>query len=102
MLVRTWNLHLGKAATDGKGGHLREMVELAVAVRPAFVCLQDRPASALGKLGGWAGMQVVAVRTVKRLGAGKGNAILLTNEVKIREEKQITLNTNPFCEEQAA
>ena len=34
--------------------------------------------------------------------AGKGNAILLANEVKIREEKQVTLNTNPFCEEQAA
>ena len=33
--------------------------------------------------------------------AGKGNAILLPKDVTIRQEKQITLNTNPFCEEQA-
>ena len=38
----------------------------------------------------------------KMLGSpGKGNAILLPNDVTIRQEKQITLNTNPFCEEQA-
>src|SRR3954453_9530900 len=99
MLVRTWNLHLGKAATDGKGGHLREMVELATADRPAFVCLQDLPAWALGKVGEWAGMQAVTARTTKpKLGpfpalaaigklsgsAGKGNAILIANEVTIR------------------
>ena len=28
--------------------------------------------------------------------------MLLANEVEIRQEKQVTLNTNPFCEEQAA
>src|SRR5262249_57216188 len=33
---------------------------------------------------------------------GKGNAILIPNEVTLRQEKQVTLNTNPFCEEQAA
>src|SRR4051812_795184 len=117
MLVRTWNLHLGKAATDGKGGHLREMVELATADRPAFVCLQELPAWALVKVGEWAGMQAVTARTTKpKLGpiavpagvgkalgsAGKGNAILIANELQIREEKQITLNTTPFSEEQAA
>jgi endonuclease/exonuclease/phosphatase family metal-dependent hydrolase len=117
MLVRAWNLHLGKSASDGKGGHLREMVELATADRPAFVCLQDVPAWALDSVGEWAGMQAVTARTIapklgpirvpaglgKMLGsAGKGNAILVANEVTIRQEKQITLNTNPFCEEQAA
>jgi endonuclease/exonuclease/phosphatase family metal-dependent hydrolase len=93
------------------------MVELATADRPAFVCLQELPAWALGKVGEWAGMQAVAVRATRpKLGPfpvpapigkafgspGKGNAILLTNEVTLRQEKQITLNTNPFCEEQAA
>ena len=34
-------------------------------------------------------------------GPGKGNAILFPKDVTIRQEKQITLNTNPFCEEQA-
>src|SRR5215468_5593858 len=115
MLVRAWNLHLGKTA-DGRGAHLREMVELATADRPAFVCLQEVPVWAFGVLGGWAGMKAVAVRATKpnlgpvvvpagtgrALGSGgKGNAILLPLDAKIREEKQITLNTNPFCEDQA-
>ena len=92
------------------------MVELATADRPAFVCLQEVPAWALGSVGDWAGMQAVTARTIapklgpirvpagfgKMLGSpGKGNAILLPNDVTIRQEKQITLNTNPFCEEQA-
>jgi hypothetical protein len=115
MLVRAWNLHLGKTP-DGKGGHLREMVELATADRPAFVCLQEVPAWALDSVGEWAGMKAVTARTIapkfgpirvpaglgKLLGSpGKGNAILLPKDVTIRQEKQITLNTNPFCEEQA-
>jgi endonuclease/exonuclease/phosphatase family metal-dependent hydrolase len=115
MLVRAWNLHLGKTP-DGKGGHLREMVELATADRPAFVCLQEVPAWALDSVGEWAGMKAVTARTIapkfgpirvpaglgKPLGSpGKGNAILLPKDVTIRQEKQITLNTNPFCEEQA-
>jgi hypothetical protein len=61
-------------------------------------------------------MQAVSVRTARsKLGpialpgslgrtigsSGKGNAILFPNDAKLRQEKQITLNTNPFCEEQA-
>ena len=34
--------------------------------------------------------------------AGQGNAILIPTEATIRTDKTITLNTNPFCEEQAA
>src|SRR5262245_33409989 len=116
MLVRSWNLHLGKTAPDGKGGHLREMVELAVAGDPAIVCLQEVPAWALGSVGQWAGMKAVTVRAMRsKLGPlalpgglgrtlgspGKGNAILLPGDAALRQEKQITLNTNPFCEEQA-
>jgi endonuclease/exonuclease/phosphatase family metal-dependent hydrolase len=115
MLVRAWNLHLGKTA-QGRGAHLREMIELVTAGGPTFVCLQELPVWALDELGGWTGMKAVAVRATRpklgpvvvpagagRLGSpGKGNAILLPTDAQIREEKQVTLNTNPFCEEQAA
>jgi endonuclease/exonuclease/phosphatase family metal-dependent hydrolase len=110
MLVRAWNLHLGKDA-NGRGEHVREMVELITADRPLIVCLQEVPAWALGSVGGWADMQTVTVRTHRaKLGplgrslgsSGKGNAILFPKDAKLRQEKQITLNTNPFCEEQAA
>ena len=33
--------------------------------------------------------------------AGQGQRDPVPNDVTIRQEKQITLNTNPFCEEQA-
>jgi hypothetical protein len=110
MLIRSWNLGLDK--------HVREAVELVTADGPGVVCLQEVPAWALGSLAGWAGMQAVTARTRsphvgflpapgalgRRAGAGsggEGNAILLPKDAKIRQEKQITLNTNPFCEEQA-
>jgi endonuclease/exonuclease/phosphatase family metal-dependent hydrolase len=106
MLVRAWNLHLGKDASNGRRDHTREMVELITADRPLIVCLQEVPSSALDKLGDWAGMQAVGVRAQRSKlgplgGPGKGNAILFPKEAKLRQEKQITLNTNPFCEEQA-
>src|SRR5262245_59570690 len=110
MLVRSWNLHLGKTAPDGKGAHVREMVERIATDETAIVCLQEVPVSAFGKLAAWSGMQAVSVRAQRsKLGPlaramgspGKGNAILVPTDVTIREDKQITLNTNPFCEEQA-
>jgi endonuclease/exonuclease/phosphatase family metal-dependent hydrolase len=106
MLVRAWNLHLGKDASNGRRNHTREMVELITADRPWIVCLQEVPTGVLGKVGDWAGMQAVGVVAQKgRLGPfggpGKGNAVLFPKEAKLREEKQITLNTNPFCEEKA-
>jgi endonuclease/exonuclease/phosphatase family metal-dependent hydrolase len=116
MLVRAWNLHLGKTAPDGKGGHVREMVERIATDKTAIICLQEVPVWAFGSLAGWSGMQAVSVRTRRpKLGPlgipggvgkmvgspGKGNAILVPGDVTIRQEKQITLNTNPFCDEQA-
>src|SRR5262245_30433596 len=101
MLVRSWNLHLGKTAPDGKGGHIREMVELAVAGEPAIVCLQEVPAWALGSLDKWSGRTAVTVRAMRsKLGPiglpgglgrtlgspGKGNAILLPNDATLRQE----------------
>ena len=54
--MRTWNLFHGNTVPPGRRAYLREMVELVTADRPDVVCLQEVPAWALGRLGGWAGM----------------------------------------------
>jgi hypothetical protein len=95
VLVRTWNLSRG-AASPGRRRYMREMVELAAADGPTLVCLQELTARALGRVAEWAGMQSVSVRTKR----GEGNAILLASEARIRETKSVTLNTNPYVEEQ--
>jgi endonuclease/exonuclease/phosphatase family metal-dependent hydrolase len=56
LLVRSWNLFHGNTVPPGRRAYLREMVELVTADRPEIVCLQEVPAWALGRLGGWAGM----------------------------------------------
>ena len=116
MLVRAWNLHLGKTAPDGKGAHLREMVERIAADKTAIVCLQEVPVWAFGSLASWSGMQAVSVRTRRRSSArsrcraasgswparpARATRSSSRTDITIRQEKQITLNTNPFCEEQA-
>ena len=124
MIVRTWNLFHGNTYPPGRKAYLREMIELVTADRPDVVCLQEVPGWALSHLGDWANMQSVWTRArrsgigpfpvpaavgrgltaphhgVIRSGfAGQGNVILFPSEAKIREDKSITLNTNPFCEE---
>jgi endonuclease/exonuclease/phosphatase family metal-dependent hydrolase len=117
MVVRTWNLFHGNTSPPGRRAYLREMVELITADRPTVVCLQEVPAWALKRVGDWAGMRPVAMRTrrgkplgrrVTALNAGlfrsafngQGNVILVPEDVTIRETKGITLNTNPFVEEE--
>ncbi len=124
MIVRTWNLFHGNTSPPGRRAYLRKMVELITADRPDVVCLQEVPAWALPLIGQWAGMSSVWVQARRpRLGplpipagagrgltsphhgitrsgfAGQGNVILFPPEATIREDKSITLNTNPFCEE---
>jgi endonuclease/exonuclease/phosphatase family metal-dependent hydrolase len=126
MVIRAWNLFHGNTFPPGRKAYVREMIELVTADRPGIVCLQEVPAWALEQVGVWADMHAVHARTRRpRLGlvaipkgvgrrlttvhagrtrsafGGQGNVILLLNEAKIRQTKQITLNTNPFCEEQA-
>jgi endonuclease/exonuclease/phosphatase family metal-dependent hydrolase len=126
MLIRAWNVFHGNTSPPGRRAYLREMIELVTADRPGVVCLQEVPAWAFGQIGDWAGMREVAARTrAPRLGLlpipagfgrrltslnaglfrshfnGQGNVILLPTDAKLRESKQITLNTNPFCEDQA-
>ena len=119
MLVRTWNLFNGNTSPPKRKAYLREMVDLVTADRPAVVCLQEVPAWALGQVGSWAGMQGLGDRTrgprlpvIGRFAAsvhaglvrsglhGQGNVILLPPEADLRIHKTITLNTNPFCEEE--
>ena len=124
MIVRTWNLFHGNTYPPGRKAYLREMVERVTADRPDAVCLQEVPAWALSRVGAWANMQSVWARArrsklgpfpipagvgrgltaphhgVTRSGfGGQGNVILFPAEATIREDKSITLNTNPFCEE---
>jgi endonuclease/exonuclease/phosphatase family metal-dependent hydrolase len=117
VLVRSWNLFHGNTSPPGRKAYLREMLELVTADRPAIVCLQEVPAWALGSVGGWVGMNALGDRTRrgKPLGRavtslhaglfrssfnGQGNAILVPRDWKVREHKTITLNTNPFVEEE--
>lgn len=117
MLVRSWNLFHGNTSPPGRKAYLREMLDLVTADRPAIVCLQEVPAWALGSIGGWVDMNAPGDRTrrgrpfgryVTSLNAGffrssfngQGNAILFPRDWTLRVHKTITLNTNPFVEEE--
>jgi endonuclease/exonuclease/phosphatase family metal-dependent hydrolase len=127
MLVRAWNVFHGNTSPPGRRAYLREMIELITADKPGIVCLQEVPPWSFDRIGEWAGMQAIATRTRSpKLGffpipagvgrrltslhagfarshfGGQGNVILIPTDAKIRQTRQITLNTNPFCEEQAA
>jgi endonuclease/exonuclease/phosphatase family metal-dependent hydrolase len=125
MLIRTWNLFHGNTFPRGRAAYLRKMVELATRDNPGVVCFQEVPAVALDELAKWSGMQGVSMRArrpslgpfpvpgalgrgltaphhglVRSAFAGQGNVTLIPADAKIRETKGITLNTNPFTEEQ--
>jgi endonuclease/exonuclease/phosphatase family metal-dependent hydrolase len=117
VLVRSWNLFHGNTSPPGRRAYLREMLDLVTADRPAIVCLQEVPARALGSIGRWVEMNAFGDRTrrgqplgryVTSLHAGffrssfngQGNAILAPRDWTVRAHKTITLNTNPFVEEE--
>jgi endonuclease/exonuclease/phosphatase family metal-dependent hydrolase len=119
MIVRTWNLFHGNTVPPGRKAYLHEMVDLVTADRPAVVCLQEVPLWALKPVGDWAGMRAIGDRTMKArvplFGhaitslhsglfrsalTGQANVMLLPADATVREHKTITLNTNPFCEEE--
>ncbi|MEI8104910.1 MAG: endonuclease/exonuclease/phosphatase family protein [Actinomycetes bacterium] len=125
MLVRTWNLCHGNTVPLGRKAYLREMVELATADQPDIVCFQEVPAWALEKMGEWTGMTSTSARArgatvgpvripsgvgkaltslnhgkLRSAFSGQGNVILVPHDARITGEKTITLNTNPFCEEE--
>jgi endonuclease/exonuclease/phosphatase family metal-dependent hydrolase len=88
------------------------MVELVTADRPEVVCLQEVPAWALGRLGGWAGMtEVPAIARRPRVGAaalgramtaphhglirsafaGQGNSILVASTLRLHASAALSL-----------
>ena len=110
--MRSWNLYHGNTHPPGRRAYLREMVELVTADRPEVVCLQEVPAWALGRLGGWAGMtEVPALARRPRVGAaglgraltaphhglirsafaGQGNAILVSSTLRLRASSALSL-----------
>jgi endonuclease/exonuclease/phosphatase family metal-dependent hydrolase len=56
LLVRTWNVFHGNAFPSARRGYLRETIELITADGPDVVCLQELPAWAMSRLGGWTAM----------------------------------------------
>ena len=117
MLVRSWNVFNGNTSPPGRRAYLREMIELITADRASVVCLQEVPAWALEIVGKWAEMTALGDRTrrgrpfgrrITTVNAGlfrsslhgQGNVILVPRDFTVRVHKTITLNTNPFCEEE--
>ena len=126
LLLRSWNVFHGNANPPERRTFLEQMVRLAVADRPTAVFLQEVPAWALGKLGGWSGMATVAeVAAHPTLGpfpstaalgraltalhpgrlrsafAGQGNALLLGQGARVVARSCLTLNTRAFRRAQA-
>lgn len=117
MLVRSWNVFHGRPAAPKRRLYLEEMVRLVTDDRPEVVLLQEVPAWALPRLGGWSGMTAVAdVAQRSRLGvlpipaeagrlltalhpgvlrsafSGQGNAILLDPSLRPVAHEVLTLN----------
>ena len=126
MLIRSWNLFHGNTKPPTRHAYLDEMIRLATADHPDVLCLQEVPAWALGRLGGWGGMREVhalAARPVlgplpipATLGraltapnhglfrsafSGQGNAILLRASYRVLEEETLVLNPKRFRDAQA-
>jgi endonuclease/exonuclease/phosphatase family metal-dependent hydrolase len=121
VLIRSWNLFHGNSCPPGRTSYLEEMVRLASADHPDVLLLQEVPAWALGRLGGWSGMTAVAdVAQRPRLGplsipaelgrrltalnpgllrsafAGQGNAILIGERLRVTAHDVLTLNPAQF------
>ena len=71
LLVRTWNVFHGNAASPGRRAYLHEMIELVSHDRPDVVCLQELPVWALSRLERWSGLHATgAVARRPRLPVG--------------------------------
>jgi endonuclease/exonuclease/phosphatase family metal-dependent hydrolase len=121
VLIRSWNLFHGNSSPPGRRSHLEEMVRLASADHPDVLLLQELPAWALARVGGWSGMTAVAdvaqrptmgpVPIPTGLGhlltalhpgvlrsafSGQGNAILLGAGLEPAAHEVLTLNPRDF------
>ena len=121
MLIRSWNLFHGRPSPPGRRLYLKEALELVTADRPDVVLLQEVPAWALVRLGGWSGLEAVGdVAQRSRLGtvpipvvlgrlltsvhpgflrsafSGQGSAILHAPELRLVDHEVVTLNPRDF------
>jgi endonuclease/exonuclease/phosphatase family metal-dependent hydrolase len=126
VLIRSWNLFHGNTKPPQRRAFLDEMLALATADQPDVLCVQEVPAWALGKLGGWVGMrEVPALAARPELGpvpipaavgraitaanhgllrsafAGQGNAILLRASLRVVSQETLVLNPRRFRDAQA-
>ena len=126
VLVRTWNVFHGNTAPPGRRRRLREMMALATADKPDILCLQEVPPAAIGTVGSWTGMTVVAdvarppsfgpvpltVGTgelltrpwparLRSFFAGQANAVLLAPHVRLLHHAALTVNDAHFRRVQA-
>ncbi|HKI92332.1 MAG TPA: endonuclease/exonuclease/phosphatase family protein [Gaiellaceae bacterium] len=126
LLVRTWNVFHGSAASPERAGYLEEMVRLAVADGPDVVCLQELPVWALDRLEVWSGMAAVcAVAAPPRLGplpwpaelgrrvtaanqgllrsafTGQANGVLVARRLRVLDTETLVLNARRFRAAQA-
>jgi endonuclease/exonuclease/phosphatase family metal-dependent hydrolase len=126
VLVRTWNLFHGNAKPPERRAYLDEMVRLASADRPDVLCLQEVPAWALERLGGWSGMTAVGdvarrptigplpstAAVGRALSAphhglvrsafdGQANAVLVAPELRVLDRRSLVLNPRRFRRAQA-
>ncbi len=126
MLIRTWNLFHGNTSPPQRHAFLAEMVWLAVADAPDLVCLQEIPAWALPKLGGWSGYTAIGALAARpMLGplpstaeigrvltsidhgvlrsafSGQGNAILAAPHLRVADRHVLELNPRSCRRKQA-
>jgi endonuclease/exonuclease/phosphatase family metal-dependent hydrolase len=126
VLVRSWNLFHGNTKPPQRRAFLDEMLRLGTADSPDVLCVQEVPAWALGKLGGWVGMcevHVLAAGPVlgpvpipATLGraltapyhglfrsafSGQGNSILLRPSLRVLDDDVLVLNPRRFRDAQA-
>jgi endonuclease/exonuclease/phosphatase family metal-dependent hydrolase len=126
VLVRSWNLFHGNTKPPGRVTHLERMVRMAVADDPDVVLLQEVPAWALRRLGGWSDRTAVGdVAAPPTLGplpstywighaitslnpgllrsafSGQGNAILLAPRLRLLFRDVLVLNPPAFRRRQA-
>jgi endonuclease/exonuclease/phosphatase family metal-dependent hydrolase len=119
VLVRSWNLFHGNTMPPGRHAYLDEMVELATLDDPDILCVQEVPAWALGRftvadvaarprfgpvpIPAPLGRTLTDVHTgrLRSLFAGQGNAILLSERLRLLDHRMLTLNGSRFRRGQA-
>ena len=119
MLIRSWNLFHGNTVPPQRRAYLDEMIRLATADDPDVLCVQEVPAWALSRftVGDVAARPALGPVPISRsiggrltdlnhgklrsLFAGQGNAIRLSERLRLLDHRVLTLNSLPFRRRQA-